>query len=301
MKPTDDQVRAAVRDHYASVVTRTLKVHPASPAEKESGCCAPSCCGGVGESTVNAMEHPAPLKSDQGECCAPSCCGGSDQSNSLKVGYSPEDLSLAPEGADLGLGCGNPQVIASLKPGEIVLDLGTGAGFDAFLAARQVGPSGRVIGVDMTPAMLEKARHNSATAGFKNVEFRLGEIEHLPIADASVDVIISNCVINLSPDKPAVFAEAFRVLKSGGRLAISDVVATKPLPDTLAKSVAAHSCCISGATELETLKSLLAASGFLDIRIAINEQSREFIRDWLSGSGAEQYIASATVQAAKGG
>jgi arsenite methyltransferase len=298
MKQTDDQVRAAVRDHYASLV-RTLKTHPVLPSENESGCCAPSCCGEVDETTVKAMEHPASLKSEEGGCCAPSCCGGSDQSNSLKVGYSPEDLSIAPEGADLGLGCGNPQVIASLKPGEIVLDLGAGAGFDAFLAARGVGPSGRVIGVDMTPAMLEKARHNAATAGFKNVEFRLGEIEHLPIADARVDVIISNCVINLSPDKPAVFAEAFRVLKSGGRLAISDVVAMKPLPDTLAKSVAAHACCISGATELATLKSLLAASGFLGIRIAINERSSEFIRDWLPGSGAERYVASATIQAVK--
>ena len=140
-----------------------------------------------------------------------------DETSVMKVGYSPEDLTSVPEGADLGLGCGNPQAIASLKPGEIVLDLGAGAGFDSFLAARQVGPSGKVIGVDMTPAMIEKARHNAAKAGFDNVEFRLGEIEHLPVADASVDVIISNCVINLSPDKPAVFAEAFRVLKPGGR------------------------------------------------------------------------------------
>ena len=144
-----------------------------------------------------------------------------------------------------------PKRLPHSKPGEIVLDLGAGAGFDCFLAARQVGPSGRVIGVDMTPAMLEKARQNATKAGCGNVEFRLGEIEHLPVADASVDVVISNCVINLSPDKPAVFAEAFRVLKPGGRLAISDVVAIKPLPDTLAKSVAAHACCISGAPELE--------------------------------------------------
>jgi SAM-dependent methyltransferase len=199
----------------------------------------------------------------------------------------------------LGLGCGNPHAIASLKPGEVVLDLGAGAGFDAFLAARQVESAGRVIGVDMTPAMLEKARHNAAKAGFENVEFRLGEIEHLPVADASVDVIISNCVINLSPDKPAVFAEAFRVLKPGGRLAISDVVALKPLPDNLAKSVAAYTCCISGAPEIESLKAMLSSSGFSDIRISINEHSHKFIQDWQPGSGAEEYVASATIQAAK--
>jgi arsenite methyltransferase len=274
--------------------------------ETDGGCCAPSCCREADDQAIRAAvrDHYASLatgaqkgepKGEEG-CCLPSCCGGSI---SLKVGYSPDELSNAPEGADLGLGCGNPQAIASLRPGEIVLDLGSGAGFDTFLAARQVGPSGKVIGVDMTPAMLEKARHNAAAADFRNVEFRLGEIEHLPVADASVDVIISNCVINLSPDKSAVLAEAFRVLKPGGRLAISDVVAVKPLPASLAKSVAAHACCISGATELVTLKTLLSASGFLDIHVTINEQSHEFIRDWLPHSGAEDYVASATIQAVK--
>jgi len=264
----DEAIRAAVRDHYASVATGAVKDDPVSPPESGGGCCAPSCCGG-------------------------------STSSSLKVGYSPEDVSSAPQGADLGLGCGNPQAIASLKPGEIVLDLGAGAGFDAFLAARQVGPSGCVIGVDMTPAMLEKASRNAAKAGIRNVEFRLGEIEHLPVADASVDVIMSNCVINLSPDKPAVFAEAFRVLKPGGRIAVSDVVAIKPLPDALARSVTAHAGCIAGAADIGTLKAMLAESGFADIRITINEQSREFIRDWLPGSGAESYVASATIQATK--
>jgi SAM-dependent methyltransferase len=231
-------------------------------------------------------------------CRGPSRFGQVSQS-SEKIGYSREDITSVPEGADLGLGCGNPQAIASIKPGEVVLDLGAGAGFDSFLAARQVGPSGKVIGVDMTPAMLEKARLNCGKAGFGNVEFRLGEIEHLPVADASVDVVISNCVINLSPDKAAVFAEAFRVLKPGGRVAISDVVAIKPLPDTLATSVAAHACCISGAPELESLKTMLVASGFSDIGITVNEQSHEFIRDWLPDSGAEEYIASAAIQAVK--
>jgi arsenite methyltransferase len=269
MNPTDDEaIRAAVRDHYAAVAAGGLE------------------------------EDRALTPASEGACCAPSCCGGST-SFSLKVGYSPEEVSSAPEGADLGLGCGNPQVIASLKPGEVVLDLGAGAGFDAFLAARQVGPGGRVIGVDMTPVMLEKARDNAVKAGFRNVEFRLGEIEHLPVADVSVDVIMSNCVINLSPDKPAVFAEAFRVLRPGGRLAISDIVAMAPLPDALAKSVAAHAGCIAGAADMGTLKAMLAESGFSDIRIAINEQSREFIRDWLPGSRAEDYVASATIQATK--
>ena len=262
MKPSDDQaVRAAVRSHYAAMV------EGAEPQKNERDCCAPSCC---------AEAEP-----------------------SMKIGYSPDELSIAPAGADLGLGCGNPQAIASLKPGEIVLDLGAGAGFDSFLAARQVGPSGRVIGVDMTPAMLEKARSNAAKAGIENVEFRLGEIEHLPVADTTVDVIISNCVINLSPDKPAVFGEAFRVLKPGGRLAISDVVALEPLPDTLAKSVTAHACCISGAPELGDLEAMLTASGFSDIRISINEKSYEFIRDWLPGSGAEEFVASAIIQGTK--
>jgi arsenite methyltransferase len=180
-----------------------------------------------------------------------------------------------------------------------VLDLGAGAGFDAFLAARQVGPTGRVIGVDMTPTMVEKARANAAKVGAENVDFRLGEIEHLPVADASVDVIISNCVINLSPDKPAVFAEAYRVLKPGGRLAISDVVATAPLPPAIAASVAAHAGCIAGAAEVATLRAMLERAGFGDIEISVNEQSREFIRDWLPGSGAESFVASASVQAVK--
>ncbi len=191
-------------------------------------------------------------------CCGAgaSCCGTTSMAPdeiSAQLGYSEEELAFAPEGANLGLGCGNPQAIADLKPGEVVVDLGSGAGFDCFLAARGVGPAGRVIGVDMTPEMVASARENARKAGLDNVEFRLGEIEHLPVADASADVIISNCVINLSPDKPAVFRDAFRVLKPGGRLAVSDVVATAELPESWRDDMRLLSACISGAVDIDAL------------------------------------------------
>jgi ubiquinone/menaquinone biosynthesis C-methylase UbiE len=199
----------------------------------------------------------------------------------------------------MGLGCGNPQAMAALRPGETVLDLGSGGGFDCFLAARQVGPTGAVIGVDMTPQMVTKARDNARNVGATNVEFRLGEIERLPVADASVDVILSNCVINLSPSKPDVFREAFRVLRAGGRLAISDVVAIAPIPAALRTTAASLSGCIGGAIRADELEAILLAAGFGDIRIQPRAESRSFIKDWMPGAGVENYIASATIEATR--
>jgi len=229
--------------------------------------------------------------------CKPACCATA--SESLKLGYSGEELAAVPEGADMGLGCGNPQAIAALQPGETVLDLGCGGGFDCFLAARQVGPTGRVIGVDMTPEMVNKARANARKIAARNVDFRLGEIEHLPVADGQVDVILSNCVINLSPDKRSVFSEALRVLKPGGRLAISDVVALAPLPAAFASQLTALTGCVAGAAEVGALELLLREAGFDNIRIAVKPESRAFIRDWMPGSGAEDYVASATIEATR--
>jgi arsenite methyltransferase len=207
-----------------------------------------------------------------GSCCGPaSSCGCSTTPSakelSTEVGYSVAELATIPEGANLGLGCGNPVALASLRTGETVLDLGSGAGVDCFLAAREVGPAGHVIGVDMTPAMLEKARANAARGGYPQVEFRLGEIEHLPVADASVDCIISNCVVNLSPDKPQVFREAYRVLKPGGRMMISDIVLDSELPESVKKSVAAYTGCIGGALKRQEYMAAITKAGFTKVEI----------------------------------
>ncbi|MDQ6971028.1 MAG: arsenite methyltransferase [Mariprofundaceae bacterium] len=246
--------------------------------------------------------------SDQGGCCGveSSCCGVSDDTAintliSTRLGYSEDDLDKVPAGADMGLGCGNPRAIASLKHGEVVVDLGSGGGFDAFLAAHEVGESGKVIGIDMTPAMLSKARANAEKGCFANVEFRLGEIEHLPVADNTADIIISNCVINLSPHKELVFADAFRVLKPGGRLAISDVVATAEMPDEMKNDPMLHAGCMAGASLIDALQTMMAQAGFEGIRIAPKDESREFIRDWAPGRGVEEYVVSAYIEGVKPG
>ncbi len=250
-----------------------------------------------GNDRIRDQVRDAYAKVATGACgCGVGCCGV-EGGGSLAMGYTKEDLESVPDGADLGLGCGNPQAIAALCPGETVLDLGSGAGFDCFLAAKRVGPGGRVIGVDMTPEMVAKARDNARRIEASNVEFRLGEIEHLPIPDASVAVILSNCVINLSPDKRAVFREAFRVLEPGGRLAISDVVATADMPQALAESVEALTGCVSGAAKVDAIRAMLIEAGFEHVEIEPRVESRAIIGQCMPG--AEDFVASATVQATK--
>lgn len=232
------------------------------------------------------------------------CCGVSDDTAintliSTRLGYSEEDLTKVPGGADMGLGCGNPRAIASLQIGETVLDLGAGGGFDCFLASHEVGDSGHVIGVDMTPDMLSKARNNAVKGQYHNVEFRLGEIEHLPVADNSIDVIISNCVINLSPNKEQVFKDAFRALRPGGRLAISDVVATAELPEAMRNDADLIAGCIGNASLIEDLQAIMLNAGFSDIRIEPKDESKDFIRDWAPDHNVTDYVVSATIEAIK--
>jgi arsenite methyltransferase len=254
--------------------------------------------------TVVRKKYGEVAKSDSTGCCTPvsSCCGEPaiplDNLGTL-TGYSQEELTGAPQGSNMGLGCGNPQAIAALKPGETVLDLGSGGGFDCFLAAKQVGESGRVIGVDMTPEMISKARENALKGDYSNVEFRLGEIEHIPAADGSIDVIISNCVINLSPKKLDVFKETFRILKPGGRLAISDVVATAQLPPEFKNDLDLLCACVSGAASVVEITEMLEEAGFQDIQIQTQDESRELISHWVPGKNVQDYIVSATIEAVK--
>src|SRR3984893_15024335 len=229
------------------------------------------------------------------------CCGSAATPNfaSCGMGYSEAELASVPEGANLGLGCGNPQALAAMQPGEVVVDLGSGAGFDCFLAAQRVGPGGRVIGVDMTHEMLRKARDNSVRVGAANVEFRLGEIEHLPIGDNTADVVISNCVINLVPDKEQVYPPAFRVLKPGGRMAIADVVNTAPLPPELASDTTLLCTCLAGAATTRQIEDWLAAAGLNDVQITIKPGDRHMVKTWAPGRRIEDYVASAAIEARK--
>lgn len=261
---TPDEKRAAVRENYAAVANRSAE---------SCGCNPSSSCCGPGNDTVDELSEA--------------------------IGYSMNDLKDMPEGANMGLGCGNPHAIAALKPGEVVLDLGSGGGFDCFLAVRQVGENGRVIGVDMTPEMIDKARKNAATGGFENVDFRLGEIENLPIADNSVDVILSNCVVNLSPNKARVFREAYRVLRAGGRLSFSDIVAVKPLPNEIRNDAALISGCIGGAALVGDIEDMLTKAGFENVRVVPKPESRDMIEQWTPDSNLSDYVLSATIEATK--
>jgi SAM-dependent methyltransferase len=267
---------------------------------REETCCAPDCCTETPRTSEElreaVRERYANIVINRGS----DCCGeGNADVTSARLGYSEDELTAVPEGANLGLGCGNPQAIANLKPGETVLDLGSGAGFDCFLAAKAVGETGYVLGVDMTHEMLQKARENASKLGAENVEFRLGEIEHLPVADNTVDVIISNCVVNLSPDKPQVYREAFRALKPGGRLAISDVVAFRTLPETVLNDLKAYTGCMAGASLITELQTILGDAGFTNIQITSKDESREVIDDWAPGTDVADYVASANVEAVK--
>ncbi len=284
---------------------------------EESSCCEPGCCNeeAVAEqhkqsdnirNEVRKSYAKVAEASNNNESCGieSSCCGVSDDIdintlNSLRLGYSNDDLENVPDGADMGLGCGNPRAIAELSAGETVVDLGSGGGFDVFLAAREVGENGKVIGIDMTPTMISKARNNAEKANFENVEFRLGEIEFLPIADNTVDVIISNCVINLSPNKVQVFSDAYRILKSGGRLAISDVVASCEMPEEMKNDPALYAGCMAGASLIDELESYMQVAGFKEIKITPKDDSKDFIKDWAPGKNVTDYVLSAHIEAVK--
>ncbi len=281
MKTRDkEEIREAVRDSYGKVARLGTKASGLSPAL--------SCCDEQGIS--DAKRSPA------------SCCGAPEftpEQMSKAMGYSKDDLDSTPEGANLGLGCGNPVALASLQPGETVVDLGSGGGFDCFLAANEVGKDGKVIGVDMTPDMISRARKNAQDADTDNVEFRLGEIEHLPVADNSADIIMSNCVINLSPDKQSVYKDAFRVLKPGGRLSISDILATSPLPEEIKNDLKKLSACVGGAALIDDTRELLEKAGFKEIKITPKNESRDLIREWAPGSNVGDYVVSAYIEAVK--
>src|SRR6056297_2541923 len=268
---TDDDQRRIVRERYADI------------AADSDGCCGPE-------------------TGDDGGCCDPSgvdAAATDADATARKLGYDDDAIDAVAGEANLGLGCGNPQAIADLDAGEAVLDLGSGAGFDCFLAADAVGSEGRVVGVDMTPEMVEKARENARENGVDVVEFRLGEIEHLPVADERVDVVISNCVVNLSPDKPQVFREAYRALRPGGRLAIADVVQTAQFPPEVTRDPDSVAACVAGASTIDRLEEVLADAGFEAVAIAPKDDSDEFIREWADDYDPSDYLVSATIEARK--
>jgi 2-polyprenyl-3-methyl-5-hydroxy-6-metoxy-1,4-benzoquinol methylase len=277
-----EKIRQAVHESYGKIA----KVGTISPnMSSVTTCCRTS-------DATDATSQPV------------SCCGAGDPKSeqmAALMGYLKEDMDGIPEGANMGLGCGNPVALASLKSGETVVDLGSGGGFDCFLAAKQVGETGRVIGVDMTPEMVSKARMNAEKLKMKNVEFRLGEIEHLPVADNSVDIIMSNCVINLSPDKINVFREAFRILKPGGRLAIADIVATAALPEEIKKNLALVAACVGGAATIDDTRKMLEQAGFTGIQIQPKDKSREMIQEWNpdKSKNLSDYVVSADIEALK--
>lgn len=278
-----EQVRESVRETYGKVAIAGIG---ASGARQGTSCCGP------------------PDKSL--ETIPVSSCGCGEPGFSVKqisttMGYSKEDMANVPEGAKMGLGCGNPVALASLKTGETVVDLGSGGGFDCFLAAKEVGNTGRVIGVDMTPEMVSKARKNAEAEETSNIEFRLGEIEHLPVADNSADIIMSNCVINLSPDKQGVYRDAFRVLKPGGRLSISDVLATAPLPEKIRNDLNLVGACVGGAATIGDTEEMLEKAGFTNISITPKDNSRDLIRQWdpAKSEQALDYVFSANIKAVK--
>ena len=293
MKP--ETLKSAVRDRYANLLrgfpAAQTPPDPRAAPRPSRDTASPSCCG------------------------SSSCCGSADPADaSLDVGYDATDLSAVPEGANLGLGCGNPVALAALKAGETVLDLGSGAGFDAFLAAKRVGPEGRVIGVDMTPEMIERATSLARKHGYGNVEFRLGDIEALPVDDASIDVILSNCVVNLAPDKARVFREAHRVLRPGGRLHVSDLVLARPLPEALLEDMDVYAACVSGAMLKDDYLAAMRAAGFEEVTVAserrfglaeLSPELMELAKRRYPGMSPEELeqlagsVLSVTVEAAK--
>lgn len=249
----------------------------------------------------HVRDHYADIAQTGGRCCsgAGEHCGGSESNYDQQLGYSAAEIAAVPAGSNLGLGCANPISITSIQPGETILDLGSGAGLDCFLAAQQLNGTGLVIGVDMTHEMIAKARVNAHKGNYRNIEFRLGEIEALPVSDNSIDLVISNCVINLSPDKPQVFRETFRVLRPGGRLAVADIVATKPFSESIRTQLNAIGGCVGGAALASDLRTMLTEAGFAHIEIVLRDESRVLLNQWMEDEHAGEFVVSAFIKAYK--